>query len=413
VAISKKSWLGVDTEATPGTARLTPTVYHPCKSKFTNKTKYVYLDEERGTRDANYGRVPTVQMASGSLQGPWYNDTSPYFLYGFMGGDTPTQPNATNAPTVYSHALACTDIPPALDLYKSYDVNTYQFAYVVVEKATIKWDADGKLLEADFDVQGQYGTKMSSPPTPSFSGVLPFAGYVPTISINGTTSQDVTEVTLNLTQKTTLFYPSNGQAQFATAYYGERKADLSFSARYDNDTNLYNHFFNNQGAATDALIFTFVGPYLANLWNVGVGAASAGTFTLTFNGQTTAGIAYNATSAAVATALGNLSSVGAANVTVSGTAPNWVVKFTNALAQTPLALTGSGTGLTGGAFSSVAAPLYNQFSTSFPIVGWDEMELDTGKDNVMIKGKGTAMPGLTANSLFTATVQNTIASYLS
>lgn len=320
MAISKKSWLGVATEATPGTARTNPTKYHPCKSKFSNKTKYVYLDEERGTRDANYGRVPTVQHATFSATGPYYNDTSPYFLYAFMGADTPSQPNASTDPTVWLHDLACADVPPTLDLFRGYDVAQYNFAYVVVEKVTFKWTADGKLLEMDADGQSQYGTKAASVGTPSYSGLLPFSGYMPTIQLNGTSSSDVEEVTITLTQKITLFYPSNGQQQFATAYFGERKAEVSFTARFDSDTPLYNHFFQGAGATTDHLNVAFVGPLISGTYN-------------------------------------------------------------------------------------------ESLTLDFPIVGWDDMDLDTSKDNVQIKGKGTPMPGTTANSLFTATVQNTIASY--
>lgn len=101
------------------------------------------------------------------------------------------------------------------------------------------------------------------------------------------------------------------------------------------------------------------GGLIENDWTVGVGAASAGTFTLTYKGQTTAGIAYNATSAAVQSALRALSTIGATGCTVSGAAPTWVVTFTGALANdTADLLTGSGAGLTGGAFVATAAPQY-------------------------------------------------------
>jgi hypothetical protein len=54
--------------------------------------------------------------------------------------------------------------------------------------------------------------------------------------------------------------------------------------------------------------------------------AKGGTFTLTYNGQTTAGIAYNATAATIATALIALSNIGAGEVVgVSGTAPGDVL----------------------------------------------------------------------------------------
>lgn len=84
---------------------------------------------------------------------------------------------------------------------------------------------------------------------------------------------------------------------------------------------------------------------------VGVGAATAGTFTLSYKGQTTAGIAYNASAATVQTAVQGLSTVGAGNAMVTGTAPNWTIRMAGALATDVTAMTGSGAGLTGGAFS--------------------------------------------------------------
>jgi len=73
---------------------------------------------------------------------------------------------------------------------------------------------------------------------------------------------------------------------------------------------------------------------------------SAGTFTLSFGGETTAAIAYNAVAADVETAFEALASVGSGNVTVSGTAPNWTVTFTGTLAAADQALiTGSGLAL--------------------------------------------------------------------
>lgn len=81
------------------------------------------------------------------------------------------------------------------------------------------------------------------------------------------------------------------------------------------------------------------------VYNVAVGAASAGTFTLTFRGNTTTGIAYNAAASAVKSALVALDDgFAAADWTVTGTGP-WVVTTPGG------ALTGSGTGLTGGTFA--------------------------------------------------------------
>jgi hypothetical protein len=71
------------------------------------------------------------------------------------------------------------------------------------------------------------------------------------------------------------------------------------------------------------------------------GTPTGGTFTLTFGGQTTAGIAYNAATSAVQSALVALSSIGAGNAVVTGSVGAYVVTI-----QLPGHLTGSGTGLT-------------------------------------------------------------------
>lgn len=84
------------------------------------------------------------------------------------------------------------------------------------------------------------------------------------------------------------------------------------------------------------------------------GTPTGGTFTLTFMGQTTAGIAYNAAASAVASALVALSSIGAGNVAVTGSAGTYTVTFQAALANTPLPLlTGSAASLTGGTSPAV------------------------------------------------------------
>ncbi|MDB5313782.1 MAG: hypothetical protein JWO38_7984 [Gemmataceae bacterium] len=86
------------------------------------------------------------------------------------------------------------------------------------------------------------------------------------------------------------------------------------------------------------------------------GSPTGGTFTLTFGGQTTSAIAYNATPATVQTALQALSSVGSGNAVVTaGIRGGWQVRFAGALAGAfQAALTASGAGLTGGTSPGVS-----------------------------------------------------------
>ena len=79
--------------------------------------------------------------------------------------------------------------------------------------------------------------------------------------------------------------------------------------------------------------------------------ASGGTFTLTFDGQTTAPLAHDATAAQVQAALEALAGIGAGNVVASGgpvSTVNLTVNFRGALSERDVAqLTADGSGLTG------------------------------------------------------------------
>ncbi|MHD0300736.1 phage tail tube protein [Rhodococcus qingshengii] len=92
-------------------------------------------------------------------------------------------------------------------------------------------------------------------------------------------------------------------------------------------------------------------PSGTQVFTVGVGAATAGTFTLTWNGKTTTALAYNATAAAIKAALVALDDgYVAADFTTSGTAPTWSVTVPGGT------VTGDGTALTGGALTVVVNP---------------------------------------------------------
>lgn len=86
------------------------------------------------------------------------------------------------------------------------------------------------------------------------------------------------------------------------------------------------------------------------------GSPTGGTFTLTWSGQTTSGIAWNASAASVVSALEALSNIGSGDVAATGSAGGpWTVEFTGTLAgANQPAMTGSGANLTGGSAQSVA-----------------------------------------------------------
>lgn len=81
---------------------------------------------------------------------------------------------------------------------------------------------------------------------------------------------------------------------------------------------------------------------------------SGGTFTLTYNGQTTGNLNHNSSAAIVEAALEALSTLGLGTATVTGASPIWTVTFTGNMAATNAELlVGDGALLTGGAVDDV------------------------------------------------------------
>ena len=109
------------------------------------------------------------------------------------------------------------------------------------------------------------------------------------------------------------------------------------------------------------------------------GSPTGGTFTISYGGQTSAGIAYNASAATVQAALQAMSSIGAGNCTVTGSAGGpYTVTFTGTLGiQAITTITGSASGLTGGtptiALASVTtgvAPAWNWVLPASWAINW-------------------------------------------
>lgn len=400
MSISKKTWTGTAKESTPGTAITVPTLYHPTKTTFKGTKKREFLNEERGDRNANYGVVDSIRQSAIETNGPFYVDTSPVVMWAGMGLPSTASPTSG----VYKHSFQLQDVPPSYTIVRSFDAVVYYVPYSVVEKFDISFQADGKLLEVKGSWVGMYAQKLSSPPTPTYSTVLPFAGYAPTITTSAGVSNDIIDMTISYAQKVALWYPANGSQDYLTAYFGERSFTVDFTARFDND-NLYQLFRTN---TNDNLTLDVQGGNIVTM--VALGSPSAGNFTLSYNGATTGNISYNAPSTAVATALQGLPTINSAsNVAVSGSAGGpYTITFQGALAGTTNPLTGSGTGLTGGTF---AVTSYNrELNYVFSNITYDTMEHDTSKDNVLIKAKATVLVPA-GSTLVSGFVQNAVSSY--
>ena len=128
------------------------------------------------------------------------------------------------------------------------------------------------------------------------------------------------------------------------------------------------------------------------------GTPTGGTFTLSFRGQTTSALAYNATSGTVTTALEALSTIGAGNVTLTGgpgPGTPYVVTFASALANQSV-----DTIVAVGAFTGGTAPAIAVVKTTPGSTGWlsagliseDGVAKDVKENSKEIRAYGLATP---------------------
>jgi fermentation-respiration switch protein FrsA (DUF1100 family) len=129
------------------------------------------------------------------------------------------------------------------------------------------------------------------------------------------------------------------------------------------------------------------------------GTPTGGTFTLSYAGQTTAGIAYNATASAVQTALRALSTVGSTGATVTGgpgPATPFVVTFGGFLAGSNIAqMTASAASLTGGTSPAIAVTTTTPGATGFYSAGLvteDGLEKALSESSNDVKAYGLFVP---------------------
>lgn len=88
-------------------------------------------------------------------------------------------------------------------------------------------------------------------------------------------------------------------------------------------------------------------PTVDEVQSVTIANADGGTFTLTYSGQTTTALAYNASTAAVQAALIALSNIGPSDMVVTGTPGAYTLTFGGTLAATDVAaVTANGAALT-------------------------------------------------------------------
>jgi len=311
-----------------------------------------------------------TEWASGTVGGNLDYNGAIYALASIWGAATPVAHGASAVAKdwIFTPPTSGSIVPQTYTIQQGDAVRAHQVSYVLFT------DFGYKGTRKDFSMSGKVltqplvdGITLTASPTP--------VAIAPVVAKQANVYMDTTSAALGTTLMTRVL-----AIDFAmTSTYGPlwvlNRATIGWTAHVDTvpsakfklkveaDVNgmalLPNYL---QTGNTAYVRVQSQGNVIDNNQTVSLGAPSAGTFTLTYKGQTTAGIAFNATGATVQTALLLLSTLPAGTISVTGGASGpYVISMLTSLATDTTAFTGNGAGLTGGTFLITQTQAYNVF----------------------------------------------------
>jgi len=283
-------------------------------------------------------------------------------------GSSSTAKDWSVIPTVASQANSKT-----YSVERGSDVHAHKYGYGLLKKFSYKHDRKSASCSADgFGQQMTDGITMTSSPT-----------RIPVIPISASHFNiylDTAYASIGTTQLTKVIsHEHTFDTAFNPAWFINR-ANSSFSGHVDvapkatgkllleADSTGMSYLTYIRNGQTVYMRVQAQGQIIDNTWTVSLGSPSLGNFTLSYGGQTTANITYNAAASAVQSALALLSSIPSGDVAVSGSNGGpYTVTLSGAIATSSNALSGSGSGLTGGTFAVTSDVVYDTFTHDMAI----------------------------------------------
>ena len=292
-----------------------------------------------------------------------------YLLSSVYGAITPAAhgSSSTAKDWIITPPISGSASPKTYTIEQGSSERAQKFAYALINKFGYKFS----MSEASCSASG-FGQLMSDNITMTSSPTR--VAVLPMVPAHFNVYLDSTSSALGTTQLTKfLNFEYTFDGVFNPVWYVNR-SNTSFAAHVDAmpkatakivlaaDSNGMALLTNLRNSSTAFMRVQAQGSVIDNNQTVSLGSPSAGNFTLTYKGQTTANIAYNAAASAVQSALIALSTIGTGNVTVSGsTGGPYTVTFTGTLATDTTAMTGNGAGLTSGTFLITQSQIYDTF----------------------------------------------------
>lgn len=330
-------------------------------------------------------KYPSVQQLNsewveGSFDGSMDYNGLLYPFTGAMGVTTPVAhgSSAVAKDWVVDASLSGAKQPQTFSFEQGDSVRAHKFAYGLTTKLGYKFDrqTDASVSGSILAQQTTDGVALTGSPTDI--ALSPITGQQFNIYLDSTgAALGTTQVLKSLSAEFSM------DGIYGPAWFINR-ANASFGSHVDLKPNASMKFMVEADATgmaslgdmrtgiTKFMRVEALGPLIDNNQTVTLGSPSAGTFTLTYKGQTTSALAFNAASSAVQTAFLALSTVGAGNATVTGGAGGpYTISLIGTLAQDATVITGNGASLTGGTFAITQTQIYARF--------WHDMAIKIGQ----------------------------------
>ena len=301
-------------------------------------------------------QIENSEWVEGTVDGPLDFNGIIYPLNSAMGAVSPVAHGASLIAKdwIFTPPVTGSIVPQTYTIQQGDTITrAHQLAYALISEFGYKGDRRAGVTFAGKALAQPLSDGITMTGSPTLINLSPVAGkmfnfYLDTTSANLGTTQllKVLNVDFMMPAIYGMFFPFNRANLGWTAHVDLAPATI-VKLLMEADSVGMTELTYLQSGSTQFLRVQALGPQIDNSWVVTLGTQSSGTFTLTYKGQTTAGIAWNATAATVQTAIALLSTIptGLVNVT-GGTGGPYTVQFTGSLTTDTSALSGSGALLT-------------------------------------------------------------------
>lgn len=243
------SFIGIAKEATKGTG-VAASAYIPVKT-IAPVDIQMYLEDTgmRGAMVDVYGEIPGPLYSEITITGDVIPDTISWWLDGFFGD---LVESGASAPFTHNHSTKnnLDGQPGSKSITDFYGLQggtpARRFAGCQVGEISFKWSGDG-LFSYSTKLTGLGSTQVAKP-TQSFTAIPPLPGWLPLLTIGGSSKLFMESGELNLKRNVSVIHAADGTAAPYAIWVGPVQVDGKATFVHEDDTELTRYLAGTQAA---------------------------------------------------------------------------------------------------------------------------------------------------------------------